>query len=229
MVNKESKSIISKINTATKYRLVDYLEVQQGIIYSGQDKSEVFANEKLTDSYKKVLDGRDILKYQINWLNKEDNKFINYTNKLHRPRNERIFLAPEKIVLPRRSTKLMCSVDRDQYYALNTAYIVLPKKDGINLLYVTALLNSKLIGFYYSSLYFGWQITIPALNSIPIFLGNQELEAKVSELVDKIHYLKLQNHEAKIAGIESEIDQLIYKIYGLNGNEIEIIENSFKS
>lgn len=121
-LNPEDSSIINKIKSSSKDSIGDYLEIQQGIIYSGTPKEEIFSNAKLNEKYKKSLDGRDVSKWYINWDLKEENRYIEYTNKLHRPREERLFLAKEKILLPRKSTKIYCGYDNEQYYALNTAY-----------------------------------------------------------------------------------------------------------
>jgi adenine-specific DNA-methyltransferase len=227
MVGGDNKSIITKLNNHTK-KFIDFLEVQQGIIYSGRPKSEVFSNEKLSDQHRKVLDGRDILRYRINWGEKEENKYIKYSKDLHRPREERIFLAEEKIVLPRRSTKLICSIDDAQYYLLNTAYIILPKTPHINLYYILAILNSRMIDFYYQNLYFGWQITIPALNSLPISIGSNRQQEEIIGLVKQMLSLKKQNKDTDTKNLEFQIDQLVYKLYDLTPEEIEIVENSIK-
>ena len=226
MVGNEGKKIINKLNKSTDKRFVDFLEVQQGIIYSGKLKSEVFSNEQLTSQYKKVLDGRDVFKYYINWDEKKENRFIKYTRDLHRPREERIFLAQEKIILPRRSTHLVCSIDDSQYYLLNTAYIILPKKNEVNLHFILAILNSKLVDFYYNNLYFGWQITIPALNSIPILQGDAGQQQEIEILIDTILSLKKQNKEADTKDLESKIDELVMDLYQLTEEEKEIIRKS---
>jgi hypothetical protein len=206
----------------------DYLEVQQGIIYSGKPKSEVFANEKISDQYKKILDGRDITKYQLNWDIKKENLYIKYSRDLHRPRVERIFLANTKIVLPRRSTKLICTIDDQQYYLLNTAYIILPLNNDVNLYYILGILNSKLMDFYYQNLFFGWQITIPSLNTLPLVLGNDHQRDEIVKIVKQVLILKKQNKDADTKNLESQIDQLVYKLYDLTSEEIEIVENSSK-
>ena len=87
--------------------LENVLEIQQGIIYSGQPKNKVFANFPKDKTFKKVLDGRDILKWRINWDNKIDNKYISYTAKLHRPREERLFIGKEKSYYQERALKYL--------------------------------------------------------------------------------------------------------------------------
>lgn len=222
-LNPEDSSIINKIKSSSKDSIGDYLEIQQGIIYSGTPKEEIFSNAKLNEKYKKSLDGRDVSKWYINWDLKEENRYIEYTNKLHRPREERLFLAKEKILLPRKSTKIYCGYDNEQYYALNTAYVCLLKDDRpiseIQLKYILAILNSKLINYYYSALYLGWQIVIPALKAIPV-VYNEEIQ---KEIIDKVDII-LNSKGEDITSKEKDLDNLIYKLYNINENEIRIIE-----
>jgi hypothetical protein len=66
------------------YTTFDYieniLEIQQGIIYSGQKKDRIFSNNCIDRRYKKILDRRDVLKWKINWsASKEANYLDNST------------------------------------------------------------------------------------------------------------------------------------------------------
>lgn len=162
------KIIIESFMSKSFDDLSDLIELQQGIIYSGQAKEDVFSNEAINSNYKKSLDGRDISKWKINWNQKTENKYINYTTKLHRPREERLFISKPKIVFPRKANSIYCAIDLDSHYALNTAYVVLIKNNKCSYSYLASWLNSKLVNFVYSKLYFGWQITIPALMTMKI-------------------------------------------------------------
>ena len=204
--------------------LENVLEIQQGIIYSGQPKNKVFANFPKDKTFKKVLDGRDILKWRINWDNKIDNKYISYTAKLHRPREERLFIGKEKILLPRKSTKISCAYDTEQYYALNTAYICLLTNNDYHLKFILSLLNSKFINFFYSSLFLGWQITIPALNALPIKKLENDQQQPFITLVDQILAAKKKDPNADTSALERQIDKMVYELYGLTPEEIEIVE-----
>jgi type I restriction-modification system DNA methylase subunit len=231
----QSAPVIRKILNSTGDKVESILEIQQGIIYSGQLKEKVFANSPLDHTYKKVLDGRDVLKWSINWQNKKENRFIRYTNKLHRPREERLFLATEKIVLPRKSMQICCAYDSEQYYALNTAYVCLLKNNAYMLKYVLACLNSKLVNYFYSQLFLGWQITIPALNMIPIFRIPLQRQSIAVDFVDQIlaitsdkDYLANQTKHKRVKEYERQIDHLVYALYGLTSDEIAIIEAGCK-
>lgn len=229
-IDSHSKEIVNKLMNIEGECIESLLEIQQGIIYSGQSKEDVFSNKCINEKYKKVLDGRDILKWKINWENKVENRYIYYSNRLHRPRDERLFTAKEKLLLPRKSTRISGAYDNSQFYALNTAYVCLPKSRDYNIKFLLAIFNSKLINFYYSKVFFGWQITIPALNTI--IIPNIENQFSFINAVDNI--LKLTNskyylHDAslqlKVLEIEKEIDLMIYDLYQLSNNEVAYIED----
>jgi len=227
----ESKKIIFKLFNTRGEKIESVLEIQQGIIYSGQTKENVFSNNKIDKNYKKILDGRDILKWKVNWDNKKENRYICYSDKLHRAREERLFIAKEKLLFPRRSTIICGTYDNQQYYVLNTAYVCLSKIKGCSLKFILAILNSKLINYFYSKLFFGWQVTIPALNSIVI--PEKYNQKPFIELVDKIlaitkssDYLENSDKQAKVKEYETQIDQIVYKLYDLTLDEVRIIENS---
>ena len=209
------------------------LEIQQGIIYSGQPKNKVFSNSATSNKHKPVLDGRDVLKWKINWSEKRENKYIYYTNRLHRPREERLFLANEKILLPRKSTSISCAYDVEQYYALNTSYLCLLTNEHYYLKYILACLNSKLLNYFYSRLFFGWQITIPALNMLPIKRISMTEQKPFVDLIDQIlamtkdeDYLANPAKQANVKEYERQIDQLVYKLYEVE--EIEVVEGKYK-
>ena len=230
-VTQEYKPILSRLVGGDFEQLKNVLEIQQGIIYSGLSKTEVFSNIQTSETYKRVLDGRDILKWKINWEEKRENRYINYSDKLHRPREERIFLAEEKLLLPRKATKIFVAYDDTQYYALNTAYLCLPKGKKFNLKYILACLNSKLINRFYSLLFFGWQITIPALNLVPIPAANEIKQKPFIEIVDNIlaitgtdDYQQNSTKQAQVCAYEKDIDKLVYDLYDLTPDEIKIIE-----
>jgi tRNA1(Val) A37 N6-methylase TrmN6 len=169
------KNIIKTFMSDSFDFLENIIEIQQGIIYTGQAKEDVFSNEIINSNYKKSLDGRDIKKWKIQWEDKFENKYINYTSKLHRSREERLFLANPKIVFPRRSTTIYCAIDTSSFYALNTAYVALITDNDYKYSYLASWFNSSLINFVYSKLYFGWQITIPSLMTMKIKKPTNEI------------------------------------------------------
>jgi type I restriction-modification system DNA methylase subunit len=222
----QNKELVEKLLLSSKFdRISDNLEIQQGIIYTGQAKEDVFADYVKDSTYKPILDGRDVVKWRINWDIKEYDKFLSYTNKLHRPREERLFLAEKKILLPRRATKIVATIDYQQYYALNTAYICLNKNNKYETEFLLGIMNSKIVDYFYSMLFMGWQITIPALEVIPIPCCSKEKQFEICLLVKKAIEEKRTNLSADTSMIEQQIDRLVYQLYGLTEDEIKIVES----
>ena len=222
----ENKALVEKLLLSPEFdRVGNNLEIQQGIIYTGQAKEDVFADYVKDCTYKPILDGRDVVKWRINWDVKKYDRYLSYTNKLHRPREERLFLAEKKILLPRRATKIVATIDYQQYYALNTAYICLNKESNYETEFLLGVMNSKLVDYFYSKLFMGWQITIPALEVIPIPYCNKEKQLKVCSLVKNAINTKRTNSNADTSALESEIDRLVYQLYGLTEEEIRIVES----
>lgn len=232
----ELEAIYKKVHSET-VPLKQLVEIQQGVIYSGLPKTEVFANSKLDKDYVKILDGRDIARYQNNYSLKAENRYLKYGKHLHRPREERLFLAPEKLLLQRRSTKLVSTYDEEQFFALNTLYILIPKeaKEQVTLKYLLALLNSSLMNWVYSKTWVGWQVTIPALNILPIKVADTDTKQRLDGLVEKMLKLnkQLNNPEVthqketiqkEIVSIDHQINNEVYDLYGLTEKERKTIE-----
>ena len=60
---------------------------------------------------------------------------------------------------------------------------------------------------------------------LPIYNKNLAITLRLEEIVDNILMLKKQNKEADANNLESQIDQLVYKLYNLTDEDIKIIEN----
>ena len=92
--------------------------------------------------------------------------------------------------------------------------------------YLLAILNSKLIEYIYNQLFMGWQITIPAIESMPIAKIGGDLQSKISKIVQSIIYDKKHNKNADISAKEEQLNTFIYSAFGLTDAEIKIIEQS---
>ena len=144
----------------------------------------------------------------------------------------------EKIVWEEITDEPRFVYDENNKYAEATAFIMTGKK----LKFLLAVLNSKIIFWYFSkclgadlgSAAFRWkkqyveEIPIP-----PLAEGEQgnltQNTAQLMELkVNEILQLKQANPQADTAKLENEIDQLVYQLYGLSAEQIQIVENSSK-
>lgn len=64
------------------------------------------------------------------------------------------------------------------------------------------------------------------LNPFPIPKNvNEETETAIKDKVNQVLEIKTQNRNSDTSLLENEIDQMVYELYGLNEEEIEVIEN----
>ncbi|MCP9200586.1 N-6 DNA methylase [Gramella sp. GC03-9] len=221
------------INTILKNSnpLSDILDFCIGIQVGGHGDSKMFKEKYITNSYidescKKVIDGKDFDTFTINW----NSKFIKYGSWLHRKRDPKYFENP-KILIRQIGETPFCTLDFDNYYTLNTIYNGILVNDDYDLKYVFGLITSKTLKFFWKTKFHDGKSLFPKIKKsqlvqIPVFQGSMEEQAKIAKLVDHIIQIKKNKPEANISSFESEIDQLVYELYGLTEEEIEIVEKA---
>lgn len=62
------------------------------------------------------------------------------------------------------------------------------------------------------------------LSEIPIKCVSFDVQYSIVEIVDKIIALKRTNQNYDTYALENQIDNLIYRIYGLTEEEVKIVE-----
>jgi len=143
----------------------------------------------------------------------------------------------EKIVWNRITNKITFSYVVNNYYALDSTFMI----TGEHLKYLTALLNSNVIANWIKLTAatlgegsYGAKIYIENSPIPPITSQNQHLAHQIESLVSQIlsftqsdDYLENSWKQARVKELEREIDQLVYKLYGLTEEEIKIIEEGF--
>ena len=114
--------------------------------------------------------------------------------------------------------------DEKGYYPEATVFFI----SGNNLKYLTALLNSKAVTFFFKSFYMGGDLGVAIrykkifLEQTPIPVPTEIQEIQINDLVDKIILQKQQGEDT--TELEKEIDELVYKLYDLMEEEIKIVE-----
>ncbi|MFD3150473.1 Eco57I restriction-modification methylase domain-containing protein [Campylobacter coli] len=149
---------------------------------------------------------------------------------LHRARDEKFFTGSPRIVALRKCVgePKFSYVDFDCYVSA-TFYVI--KTQRINVKYLTAILNSKLVAFWlkHKGKMQGnnYQIDKEPLLNIPIVdtnSKNKKLADELINLVDEILKAKEHDKNANTQELENKINSLVYKLYNLTEDEIKIIE-----
>ncbi|UGW74676.1 class I SAM-dependent DNA methyltransferase [Helicobacter pylori] len=139
----------------------------------------------------------------------------------------------EKIVYPETSQGAYFIYENSGIFLEKTVFMIV--SDAYNLKLLTALLNSKLITFYFKNFCggcilgkSGYQYNKHALEKIPIpqiTEKNQELADKITDCAEQILALKAKDPKANTQKLEKEIDALVYQLYHLTDEEIKTIED----
>ena len=173
------------------------------------------------------LIGQDMKRYSILWcdtfIDTEHKEFYRLSS----------FFSNKLIYLRRVDTCLEATISTKPYgFNKNVYGIKVDEKFGYKIKFVLALLNSKLLDFYYKKKFSTKkeeafpEIQTYLYEQLPLPIVNQEQQNKVISIVDTILQLKSGNNNAGTSSLENEINVIVYDLYGLTDAEIKIIEQS---
>jgi type I restriction-modification system DNA methylase subunit len=239
LFDEQTSKIINKIKSNSS-RLGDISDICIGIQLggSGTKKENFIGPQKMDNTWEKVLDGKDINTYSLNW----GNVYVHYGDWLHRKRNEKYFLNP-KILIRQIGQTPIATYDDNNYYALNTLYCLICESD-ISLKFFLAIMNCKLGKWFWLKHNSDFKTIFPKikksqLEAIPIVNVSRTGKSYNTIIKQVDNLLKLneqlptirletqrQQIQRTISHTEKKIDELVYELYGLRKEEIEIVENT---
>ncbi len=133
-----------------------------------------------------------------------------------------------KIVWKQTSKYQTFMLDTEGYYITVSAHMLTIKDNDINKLkYILSILNSNLFKYYmlsvatnFSGVGIRW---LPAfIENVPIPEASSKNFNKIIKLVDDITELKKQDKDT--TPLEKNIDEIVYSLYGLNDEEVKVVE-----
>lgn len=219
--------IIEKVFSKEHLTFGSICAINQGIALKG-DKSLSLKDNKENENCFKLLDGKNINKYSINW----DGVYIDYDlDKIHSCKRKDIFESSEKLMFRRVSSTLIFTYDDSKHFALNTLVIVnkIDSSKGPSLKFILGLMNSKLLNYVYSNKFKSTkkvfsEIQARSIKELPIPVISLDIENEISNISMQIIELKKASNETN--DLETQIDALVYKIFNITEEEIKIIEKS---
>ncbi|MFN8394073.1 MAG: TaqI-like C-terminal specificity domain-containing protein [Bacteroidia bacterium] len=135
-----------------------------------------------------------------------------------------------KVFYPDISYKTNFSLDREGFFAANTTYFFTVPEDVA--LVILGILNSNLITNYYASISASvrggyLRFFTQYVQTLPIMLPDLFTDrTAIEKIVNKIIVIKSEQPQAETSELESEINQLVYALYGLTAEEIAVLEGS---
>lgn len=206
------------------------------------DDEKFLLNKKENDDCKKLLRSKDVDRYSIDF----DNVYVWYVPKLMkknkktaRPGDKKRF-ETEKIIIARMGKEVVATYDNEKYY-VKDGMLLLKKDNNTNLKYIIALLNSNVLNYFYKNYFITIDVLKNALLELPIVMPRENdiesiatLSKKMIDLHNKLNKIKNKITDEKIRldneiiKTNDEINKLIYRIYGLTKEEINVVEKSLK-
>ena len=231
---------ISKLGKIKKLGELDHKFIYRPLGFTNWGEKLKNLKDQNSNNSLKFISTPNIFKYHINWekkitVNKQSikKKFMPYDKEFE---NSWLNLKREQILIKEIALRLTVAYTRGEYCHLTGIYGLII--NDLNNKYILALLNSKLMNFFYNS-YYGLihlsggylKINSSYLKNMPIAYVSDHQQKPFIQLVNQIllitkdeDYLDNPEKHAKVKKLESEIDQLVYSLYELTPEEIKTVE-----
>jgi len=215
----------------------------------GTDKSARIFNMPRGSHFKPYVEGKEIGRY----FSPKWHRYLEYIpEKMHRPKYPEMFETEKilvQVVVGREG--IIATLDRENLFAEQTLSLCIPKyvlastgnkdteatyeqiklsKDH-NLSYLLGLLCSNLLNWYFQIWLSDDLHVVPDnLRQLPIcqidFANSNDIvkHDNIVKLVNQILTAKHSDPNADTSALERQIDEIVYKLYGLTPEEIAIVE-----
>jgi hypothetical protein len=206
-----------------------------------RDTKPFTSDQPITEEWKAFYDGKHVGRYQQLW---NSNNWIYYGKWLAAPSKPVNFTGEKLLIRKIVGDTLIATYVPETSYCNTLLHVLKIKPDAssVSYHYLLGILNSQLIGWYFRKKFqisaedtFP-QIMIRDILQFPIPLTNQATHDYLVKLVT--HMLDLHKRLAtvldphgktvlkrQIEAIDEEIDKVVYGLYDLTAEEIEIVEN----
>ena len=217
---------------------INYQRVNVGLSDKGKSdlsKRLLYEGEKETESDKEFWKGEDINAY---YIVENTNRFVRNDIKLNE--NERVILNRKyfkiipKLIWRQTAQYPICTIDYIGIWFGRSIQAGIIKDSFINRVsyeYLCGLLNSKYLRYLYENNVRETgkvfpQVKLEKLRPLPIIISKNQ--SSIVNLVNEAIKIKKEDSKADITNIENQIDILVYKLYGLSYEEIEVITPNIK-
>ena len=242
----KNSSMLEKIEASGKL-LFEIGDVRTGVNIGGV-KKYFLSND--SSKYPFISGGDNVRAYYINYptnlqIKKEETHF-DFNKKIEKDiwdkkigtpsigENNNRFIRP-KIIIRQGDIRITAALDiNNKFHCGYTLFTFNVDNDDVQVLkYILGILNSTLITYYMKEK--NWikiipgknpQIRVDSVKKIPICINQKSYNNQIIGLVDQILKAKQLNPMVDTSSLDLEIDKLVYQIYGLTEEEINIVESN---
>lgn len=227
-------NLITKIKSNRNQLCRYFPDISQGLIaydkYQGQTEDIIsqraYHHKAYKDGLKKWLWGGDVSRYNVLWNNEE---YIDYCDEIANPRHPKFFIGRRILVREITNPSIYAAFTDEEFYN-DPSVIIILDNGKYSLFAALGILNSKLATFFHfnhapkATKGAFPKILVKDIKEFPLPNIADGDKIKIETLVQSILSLKKENINADTVALETEIDQLVYALYGLSEEEIKIIE-----
>ncbi|MFH0795482.1 MAG: N-6 DNA methylase [Candidatus Omnitrophota bacterium] len=249
--NKDKMAILDKIKDGSKM-LDQFSIVKAGLkaYETGKGKpaqTDTMKNARIYHSkskdgadYGKYLEGKDVKRYGIDW----GGWWLKYGECLAAPRDEKLFTSPRILVrqIPSPPPYSINAVFTKEYLLNDINSMIVYDFHGVEPFFVLAVLNSRITTFWFVNIFDKFQrktfpqFKVKELAMFPIPTTDEKEQEKIAKLaklmldlherLSKLSSKTDQHNQLKkeIEKLDRQIDEEVYKLYGLTNEEIATIE-----
>jgi len=214
-----STKVIQHIDSLDNKYLKDNTLFILGIVTGNNEK--YLLPKKLSKEYEPIIVGKDLRKFRIDF---GGNYFV-YDKKILQQVGPRDYYEkPEKLIYKFIGKNLAFAYDNQKRFNLNNANAIVPNIPNLNIKYILGILNSELIQFYYSKLFFTVRVLRSNLERLPILNATKLQQDKVISLVEKIE----KSNDKGYTKVLEQLNDYIFNIYKIDNKRKDYIMEELK-
>ena len=218
---KEEIDIYLKLYNNTPDRLENAVEFYHGVQTRGNGKA--LTKQRINNDSLPIIKGADFNRYKY----PVHSNYITFTkDNIKSGGDISYYNVPKKLVVRTTADRIIASIDYNRYIALNSVNVAIPRDNSIDLEFVLAVLNSKLMEFWYrmtvqeTAKTFA-EVKIVYLNRLHLLSSSKDT-LRISKMSKTIYDTEDGSNVIDL------LDTAIYKMYNLTYSEVLIVDPSTK-
>lgn len=147
-----------------------------------------------------------------------------------------LYRAPEKLIYRFINRQLVFAYDVRRRLTLNSCNVVIPHIPGLDMRYIMAILNSRVVQYIYEKRYNAVKVLRSHIENIPVPVADEETQRRIISKAEEIITESSVNSEMQTYKtgkdhlqryrLYEEIDDIVRKLYSVTDEEYEFIKQS---